>query len=608
MTRFLATLYSPTDKRGAIGIIDSNRGLVYIQSDELPGSMLSHQIRGIQCKNNRVYLTTTASLRIYKVETEPGLPFFRLEKEIILPEWLLGSKFQANLLGILVLSARNEILVANNNLNTIDQFTLDGTFIRRHFLSDISPSVFSAPNIITSPFNYGHIRSIAETPDGSIWLSIARMNGQDKGCVINFDTGEILLNGLHKPHGLIVTEDSIIIQEGRAEEKDKPKLSAYALDENGGPSTQLIWAREVEGLDKNQVLRGMCHFGGVLYCGVYSAVNSVSQAQVSEKIISYDIESGGQEFNEIPIVGCQEFERAQIFFMATLPDVLEDVEINESLFFNHGVLSNWFSVQQDQTVEKVTEDALNAHVVETVASDGCADIPVITLDMVSLYYRRSAISLFSLKKAHRKPRVFQALKKVSFTIYEGETVGIIGRNGSGKSSISKVITGALSVDQGVLTVSGHVQLLSLGLGFQPKLTGRDNVFINGALLGLSRKMLLEKMPEILEFSEIGEFFDEPVRTYSAGMRSRLGFAIATATRPDILILDEVMSTGDAAFRKKADERMAEMRDQTKTVILISHGASQIRKMCSRVIWLNNGELVMDGVPDTVLSSYNKYCN
>ncbi len=229
--------------------------------------------------------------------------------------------------------------------------------------------------------------------------------------------------------------------------------------------------------------------------------------------------------------------------------------------------------------------------------------PSVILEKVRLSYKRNAISLFSSNKDHRKAKEFLALSDVSFTLYEGETVGIIGRNGAGKSTISMLISGALSPDRGKLTTVGRVQLLSIGLGFRHELTGRENVFINGSLLGLSKKEIVSNLPEIESFAELGQFMDEPVRTYSAGMRSRLGFAVATAVSPDILILDEVMSAGDAAFKEKANERMEAMRKRTKTIIIISHNAMHVKKMCSRVIWLNNGQVFMDGEPESVLWEY-----
>lgn len=231
----------------------------------------------------------------------------------------------------------------------------------------------------------------------------------------------------------------------------------------------------------------------------------------------------------------------------------------------------------------------------------------VRLESVSLCYRRSAFFFLSKNKNLRREKEFWALRDINLTIFEGETVGLIGRNGSGKSTISMIISGSLKPDKGQVTVNGKVQLLALGVGFRPAMTGRENVIISGSILGLSRREIKDKMDEIEEFAELGDFFDEPVKIYSAGMKSRLGFAVSTVVNPDILILDEVMSTGDAAFRKKASQRMEAMRERTKTVLIVSHNPAQLSELCNRIVWLEKGRLVMDGQVDEVFSVYEKFC-
>ncbi|MDW7772650.1 MAG: ABC transporter ATP-binding protein [Desulfobulbaceae bacterium] len=233
--------------------------------------------------------------------------------------------------------------------------------------------------------------------------------------------------------------------------------------------------------------------------------------------------------------------------------------------------------------------------------------PSVVLENVSLCYQRGASFFLSKNRHLREKKKFWALRDVNLTLFEGETIGLIGRNGSGKSTISMIISGSLKPDNGTVTVHGRVQLLALGIGFRPTMTGRENVIISGSILGLSRREIKEKMDEIEDFAELGEFFDEPVKIYSAGMRSRLGFAVSTAVNPDILILDEVMSTGDASFRKKANERMNAMRERTKTVIIVSHNPAQLREQCSRVVWLDKGYLLMDGSVEDVLPVYEEFC-
>lgn len=232
--------------------------------------------------------------------------------------------------------------------------------------------------------------------------------------------------------------------------------------------------------------------------------------------------------------------------------------------------------------------------------------PSIDISNVSLSYERSSRLTIFFNKNLRKTKRFQALDNISFAIGPHETVGIIGRNGSGKSTISRLMAGILKPSEGKVSVSGKVQLLALGVGFKPQLTGIENVFISGALLGMSRAEIKAHLSDIEEFTELGEFLDEPVRTYSSGMKSRLGFAVSTVVQPDILILDEVFSTGDNAFRSKALARIEEMKSKTKIVVLISHNPNQIKQMCTRVIWLDKGQIIMDKDPRYVLDHYDAF--
>ncbi len=599
MAQFLATLYSPSRNCPGLAIIDSDHGLIYMQSIDLPSQIVKHQLRGMAHYKNNLYVTTPASVLIFSIEKKPKPSFFCLKKEILLPEWLLGSESQADIFGVLVSAKRKQFFVTNNYFNAIDIFTLDGVFIKRRFLHEISPQLFSPSKGIHNPFRYGHIRSICEAPDDSILLSVGSINGSYEGCVINFDNGEIVLDGLRAPHGLVVTKDCVIVQEtGLA------RVSAYSYPADESKRVAKHWATNIApigiaGDEKDQISRGLVYADNSIYCGVVCSTNAADDKN-STYIISFDAITGIQNKSEICLPHIEGLEQLQVYFMVPLPIEIGTVETSNPVFLQNGKQTKRIPASR---AKMVTRADYQSHL--KLAKE---KRPAVVLDKVSLAYRRTAISHFSFKKHLRKSKKFQALKCISFTIYEGETVGIIGRNGSGKSTISMLISGALPVDAGILTTCGHVQLLSIGLGFQPKLTGRENVYINGALLGLSQKNIFRKMYEIEEFAEIGDFIDEPVRTYSAGMRSRLGFAIATAVRPDILILDEVMSTGDAAFRKKADKRMLAMREQTKTIIMISHNSQQIRRMCSRVIWLNKGELMMDGTPEVVLSKYDDFCN
>lgn len=231
----------------------------------------------------------------------------------------------------------------------------------------------------------------------------------------------------------------------------------------------------------------------------------------------------------------------------------------------------------------------------------------IHFDGVSLCFVRNRQSIFKSIQSRKKNKFFWALKDISFSTYEGDTLGIIGRNGSGKSTIARLCSGGLIPDRGKINVRGSLQLLALGVGFAPDLTGKENVFISGALLGLMRKEIEKLLPQIVEFAELGDFINEPLRTYSNGMKSRLGFAISTVTTPEILILDEVLATGDAHFRQKALERLEVMRGKTKTVLLISHNPNQIRNLCNKAIWIEKGTILMAGDVEDIASEYKVFC-
>lgn len=201
---------------------------------------------------------------------------------------------------------------------------------------------------------------------------------------------------------------------------------------------------------------------------------------------------------------------------------------------------------------------------------------------------------------------FLALNHVSLEVRAGETFGIIGRNGAGKSTMLKVISRVLAPSSGRVFTRGLVYpLLQLSAGFHPELTGLENIFLNGTLLGRTHRQIEEKMDEIVVFAEIGEFIHSPVRTYSSGMQARLGFAVASAWQPEILVLDEVLSVGDVVFRHKCEQRMQTFRQNGTTTIMVSHSPESIISLCDRALWLDAGRVVALGEPDIIMEQYRK---
>lgn len=228
-----------------------------------------------------------------------------------------------------------------------------------------------------------------------------------------------------------------------------------------------------------------------------------------------------------------------------------------------------------------------------------ASTPIISLRQVGLSYRR--------RKSLLKSEPFWALQDVSLDLYSGETLGVIGRNGAGKSTLLQMLAGIIKPDKGTLINAGYqASLLALQLGFIHYLTGRENIVLSGILMGLRRKEIEAKMDAIIAFSELETFIDQPIITYSSGMKARLGFSVAFHADPDILLIDEILGVGDAEFSKKSTTVMREKIRTNKTVVFVSHNAVLIRQLCDRVVWIEEGISRAEGDTETVLTQYNQY--
>jgi ABC-type polysaccharide/polyol phosphate transport system ATPase subunit len=243
-----------------------------------------------------------------------------------------------------------------------------------------------------------------------------------------------------------------------------------------------------------------------------------------------------------------------------------------------------------------------------------ASDPAIRVEDVSVTYRASMDRAPSIKKTLRRlgrrqrlVREIRALKDVSFEVDHGKVLGVVGANGAGKSTLMRTVAGILPPTSGRVEVNGRIStLLALGVGFNRALTGRQNIVLGGLAAGLTREQLRDKYEEIVAFAELEEFMDMPMRTYSSGMYGRLAFSVAVNMDPDILIIDEALSVGDARFRKKSFRKMRELCEQARTILLVTHALGSVRDLCDEAIWMHKGELRLWDEPDAVIEAYTRY--
>ena len=221
--------------------------------------------------------------------------------------------------------------------------------------------------------------------------------------------------------------------------------------------------------------------------------------------------------------------------------------------------------------------------------------------------KQAFVDFFSFKKKKKKKKdEFWALRDISFEVKKGEVIGLIGSNGAGKSTLLKIVSGVMKPTKGKVKVSGVISpMIELGAGFDMELTARENIFLNGAILGYSKQFLESKFDEIVEFSELKDFLDVPVKNFSSGMTAKLAFSIATIVDPEILIVDEILSVGDQHFQEKCLKKMKELKAEGKTMVFVTHSLGSAKELCDRAVWLNKGVIQMDGKTDEVIEEYLK---
>lgn len=235
------------------------------------------------------------------------------------------------------------------------------------------------------------------------------------------------------------------------------------------------------------------------------------------------------------------------------------------------------------------------------------------IEVKNLCIQYKGIKAFSIKqnlltRTRQKAQVVEAVKNISFQVEKGEILGIVGKNGSGKSTMLRAIAGIFSPNSGSVDLHGNsVALLAIGVGFQKELSGRENILLSGMLLGFSEEQIRERMDDIIAFSELGKFIDAPVRTYSSGMHSKLAFSITAILESDIILIDEILSVGDVRFKKKSYAKMNELiSDKNRTVLIVSHDTKTLAKLCTKILWINDGEFVKYGNTEEVLAEYEAF--
>ena len=254
-------------------------------------------------------------------------------------------------------------------------------------------------------------------------------------------------------------------------------------------------------------------------------------------------------------------------------------------------------------MQKSLLDAENETEKPTVRAENLSVKYLIRYHKAEVTFRETLIRSL-LPGRHRWRQAFWALEDVSFQARKGEVVGIVGRNGCGKSTLLQTLAGIIEADRGEILIRGQMgSLLSFNAGFNLNLTGRENVFLSASMLGIKNEVIRERMDEIIALSELGDFMDAPVRSYSKGMRVRLGFAIAVQIMPDVLLLDEMLTAGDAGFRERTGSMIENLADEHRTIIVASHSMGMMRQICTRVIWLEDGKIRMDGGPAEVTGAY-----
>jgi ABC-type polysaccharide/polyol phosphate transport system ATPase subunit len=579
-----------------------------------------HQIRSISIAGERVYAVTPGAMLIFRFGSCAKDRLLVLEQYICRAEWILGGKYQGDLTSVFACPDRKMVFVASNSQCAIDIFDLDGQFLERRNLWDIAPNHFLFPQgRLHKSYRFGLVNHIFQGPNNEILMTTANINGTKYGSIICFDNGKMVLGD--RPffiNGGRVYKDILYILDidrNRVKTYRWPKAQKKPLSKLVQAFFPQINGRMWKGSIQKSSSMEICD--EKLICSVFNGTLKMNGDP--PKLVAFDLTDYRQtntyripSFKGLPNPSCLAIKKIPLELEKIIYLPEDQYVQSETYHVSSTMTQHRVNIKVSKHVKAAKKSEIKGSGSIVLKKNKALNRPIerktmVTLDDVSLCYERSARKFLSVQRNLRVKKKYWALKKITFSITEGETLGIIGRNGSGKSTLSMLCSGVLLPDKGKVTINGKAQMLAIGIGFKVELTGRENIYISGSLMGLSKQEINSKMEDIVSFAELDDYMDEPVRTYSSGMRSRLGFAIATAVKPDILILDEILAVGDKAFKDKAMQRMREMQDMVRSVIIISHNPGQLRKLCTRVLWLEKGQMLMMGDPREVLGAYENFC-
>jgi len=616
--KILVGMEAKQSRIGSLAIIDIETGqydYLCVPEDDAE----SAGFRGISYLNGILYAVKANALYLFKFIFDENSTELQLLKKVVRPEWNRGTKgIYANLLDVFACKDREKVFVTSGSNDEIYEFSLGGEILNKDYVWDLVPQLVGECNsVYKDGCGFTLLNHIGLGINGNLWATLGRGGVTGKGKVVDIQTGETVIEGIDSLYDGVVDGNKLFISSSGSavalsyhiQVHTDGSYSATPLMEYKAKKTDSKW------LDSKFIMRGLIAQHDKLIAAV-SAWSQPGDNQLSSRILVFN-QSSGQLERDVVLPEIEGLEWQTFYNLCELPS---EVKAYLPLPKERRIKLSKAIVNKIETRKLISSEDTNGvgDECEALNSEGLRiepevnsiavqekgnRVPKVSFENVSLSFPGSKNGFIRTLLTSVSANNFWALRDVTFNIYEHEVVGIIGRNGSGKSTAVKLIGGVYKADKGIVKVDGKVSVLSLRAGFKPELTGRDNIYLRGAYLGLSREQIDQCINEIIEFSELKSFIDEPVRHYSSGMGARLAFAIGTVLKPELLVIDEALSTGDSAFREKASKQVAQLVENSNAVIIVSHQMNFLKELCSRIIWLDKGEFIMEGEPQNVIETY-----